>query len=165
MSEGSDEDGGARGEGRGAGRGTAEPSTGGLADSAFEIVGDGLGDFAGTAFSVCLGFGVGSFSDFLAGVAVALAFGFGVTSSSSEDFFAGDFLGLGVGESSSSSSVAGVFFDFGLGVGVGDTFFFDFDFRLAGLGVGFGSGVSDGVGDVTARISSRAFFFFGSSLV
>jgi hypothetical protein len=74
-------------------------------------------------------------------------------------------LGFGVGESSFPSSLAGVFFDFDLGVGVGVAFFFDFDFRLAGFGVAFGSGVSEGVGDVTARISSRAFFFFCSSLV
>jgi hypothetical protein len=202
MSEGSDE--GGRGEGRGAGLGTAEASTGGgacvrpwpggLDDSAgpfgfgpweldgfkpssFDLggVADGLGVFAGSAFSVRFGFGVASsdsvffFGDalfLLAGVSVALALGFGVASSSSSAvFFAGDFFGFGVGESSSSPSLAGVFFDFGFGVGVGVAFFFVFDFRLAGFGVGFGVAVSEGVGEVTARISSRAFFFFCSSLV
>lgn len=197
MSEGSDE--GGRGEGRGAGRGTAEASTGGgacvrpwldgLDDSAgpleldgfkpssFDLggVAEGLGVFAGSAFSIRFGFGLASSdSDFsfgdglflLAGVSVALAFGFGVgSSSSSVDFFAGDFFCFGVGDSWSSSSRAGVFFDFGLGVGVGVAFFFVFDFRLAGFGVGLGVGVSEGVGEVTARISSRAFFFFCSSLV
>ena len=167
MSDGSELWGGTwRGLGRGAGRGTAEASAGALVGSGFEIVGDGLGDLAGTDLSVCFDLGVGSsFSDFFFGDAVALAlgFGFGVTSSSSADFFAGDFFGFGVGESSPSSLPAGVFFVFGLAVGVGDAF--DFDFRLAGFGVAFGSGVSEGVGDVTARISSLGFFFLGSSLV
>jgi hypothetical protein len=200
MSEGSDE--GGRGEGRGAGRGTAEASTGGgacvrpwpgglddspgpfefgpweldgLKPSSFDLGGatEGLGVFAGSAFSVRFGFGVASsdsiffFGDalfLLAGVSLAL--GFGVASSSSPaDFFAGDFFGFGVGESSSSPSLGGVFFDFGFGVDVGVAFFFVFDFRLAGFGVGFGVAVSEGVGEVTARISSRAFFFFCSSLV
>jgi hypothetical protein len=86
MSEGIELCGGTgRGLGRGAGRGTAEASTGVLVGSGFEIVGDGLGDLAGTAFSVGFGFGVASsFSDFFFGDVVALAFGFGfgVTSSS-----------------------------------------------------------------------------------
>jgi hypothetical protein len=134
-----------------------------------------VGVFAGSAFSIRFGFGLASSDSgfFLAeglflvpGVSVALAFGFGVdSSSSSPDFFPGDFvaLGFGVGDSSSSSE-AGVFFafGFGVGVGVGDAFFFDFDFRAAGFGFAVGSGVADGVGEATARISSRAFFFFSS---
>ena len=163
MSEGG---GCARGEGRGAGRGTADASTGVRVGSGFEIGGDGLGDFAGAAFSVCFAFGVASsLSDFFPGVPLAFAFGFGVSSSSSVDFLDGDFFGFGVGESSFPSSLAGVFFAFVFGVGVGVAFFFDFDFRVAGFGVGFGVGVSDGVGEAAARLSSLAFFFFGSSLV
>ncbi|MEY2577680.1 MAG: hypothetical protein QOI49_504 [Verrucomicrobiota bacterium] len=150
----------------------------------FDGVAEGLGDLAGSVLSVRLGFGV-SFSDsvfffgvgdlsasalglfLLAGVSLALAFGFGVTSSSSSpDFLLGDFdaFGFGVGDVSSSSPFAGVFFGFGFGVGVGVAFFFVFDFRFAGFGFAVGSGVSDGVGEVTARISSRAFFFFSGSV-
>ena len=36
--------------------------------------------------------------------------------------------------------------------------------RFAGFGVALGFGVSDGVGEATARISSRAFFFFSSAV-
>jgi hypothetical protein len=169
-----------RGEGRGAGRGTADASTGGREDSSFGVVGAGLGVFAGSAFSVRFAFGVGSSeSDFFlgdgdlsasafgfflpAGVSLGFAFGLGVASSSSPAFFVGDLvaLGFGVGDSSSSSS-DGVFFGFALGFGVGLAFFFVFAFLLAGFGFAVGSGVSDGVGEVTARISSRAFFFFSS---
>ena len=170
MSEGNDVCGGTgRGLGRGAGRGTGEASTG--VRSGFGVVADGLGVFTDSAFSVRFSFGVGDFSVsvffFFAGGAVSLAFGFGVTSSSSSpDFLPGvfDAFGFGVGDSSSSSSPAGVFFGFAFGfaVGVGVAFFFDFDFRFAGFGFAVGSGVSDGVGDATARISSRAFFFFSS---
>ena len=170
MSEGSEDCGGiARGLGRGAGRGTGEASTG--VRSGLGVVAGGVGVFTGSAFSIRFSFGVGDFSAseffFFAGVAVALVFVFGVTSSSSSpDFLPGvfDALGFGVGDSSSSSSPAGVFFAFafGLGVGVGVAFFFDFDFRVAGFGVAVGSGVSDGLGEATARISSRAFFFFSS---
>ena len=126
---------------------------------------------AGSAFSVRFSFGAGDFSAselfFFSGAAVAFAFDFGVTSSSSSPlFFVDDFVvfGFGVGDSSSSSSPVGVFFAFafGFGVGVGVAFFFDFDFRFAGFGVAVGFGVSDGLGEATARISSRAFFFFSS---
>jgi hypothetical protein len=152
----------------------------------FDGVAEGLGDLPGSVLSVRFGFGV-SFSDsvfffgvgdlsasalglfLLAGVplALAVAFGFGVTSSSSSpDFLPGGFdaFGFGVGDASSSSLFAGVFFGFGFGVGVGVAFFFVFDFRFAGFGFAVGSGVSDGVGEVTARISSRAFFFFSGSV-
>jgi hypothetical protein len=114
----------------------------------------------------------------VAGTSPLFAFGLGVTSSSSSSaFFADDFvLGFGLGDASSSSSPDGVFLGrgvfvrsglsvaFGFGFGVGVAFFFAFDFRLAGFGFAVGSGVSDGAGEVTARISSRAFFFFCSSV-
>jgi hypothetical protein len=138
----------------------------------------GEGDFSSSALGLFFvaGLFVGS------GVSVAFAFGFGATSSSSSPvFLPGDFaFGFGVGDSSSSSSELffgrGVFvgsgvsvgfvFAFGFGVGVG--FFLDFDFRLAGFGLAVDSGVSEGVGEVTARISSRALrasrFFFSSSV-
>jgi hypothetical protein len=169
MSEGRELGGccGGRGEGRGAGRGIGVASTGLRNDSGFGVVAAGLGVLTGSAFSLRFSFGVGDFSGsgllFFEGVAVPLAFGVGVTSSSSSaDFLAVDFaLGFGVAVSSSSSS-EGVFFAFGFGVGVGVAFFFDFDFRAAGFGFAVGSGVSEGVGEVTARISSRAFFFFSS---
>lgn len=154
-----------------------------LAGSAFSIRFDfGVGSSGSDFF---LGEGDLSASEvfLLAGVAVALAFGFGVTSSSSSpDFLPCDFdaFGFGVGDAFSSSSPPGVFFAFGVfvgsgvslglafalgfGVGVGVAFFFVFDFRLAGFGFAVGSGVSDGVGEVTARISSRAFFFFSGSV-
>ena len=130
----------------------------------------GLGDLSGSGFGLFLP----------VGVAVAFSFGFGVTSSSSSLLFFADAFGFGfgLGDASSSSSPAGVFFVFGalvgsgvsvgfafalgFGVGVGVAFFFVFDFRLAGFGFAVGSGVSDGVGEATARISSRAFFFFSS---
>ena len=150
MSEGSEVCGGTgRCVGRGAGRGTGEAST--AVRSGFGVVAAGLGVFTGSAFSIRFSFGVADFSGsefcFFAGVAVAFVFGFGVTSSSSSPLFLpGDF----------------VDFAFGVGVGVGVAFFFDFDFRFAGFGFAVGSGVSDGVGEVTARISSRAFFFFSS---
>ena len=148
-----------------------------FSDSAFFF---GEGDFSGSALGLFLvaGVFVGS------GVSVLFAFGFGVTfSSSSPVFLPGDFVfGFGVGDSSSSSSELffgrGVFvgsgvsvgfaFAFGFGVGVGVAFFLVFDFRLAGFGLAVGSGVSDGVGEVIARISSRALrasrFFFSSSV-
>jgi hypothetical protein len=137
----------------------------------------GEGDFSGSALGLFFvaGVFVGS------GVSVAFAFGFGAASSSSSPvFLPGDFaFGFGVGDSSSSSELffgRGVFvgsgvslgFVFALGFGVGVGFFLDFDFRLAGLGLAVGSGVSEGVGEVTARISSRALrasrFFFSSSV-
>lgn len=144
-----------------------------LAASAFSIR-FGLGvSFSGSVFF----FGVGDLSAsalglfLLAGVSLALAFGLGVTSSSSSlspDFLPGDFDAFGFGVGDVSSSSAGVFFGFGFGVGVGVAFFFVFffvfDFRFAGFGFAIGSGVSDGVGEVTARISSRAFFFFSGSV-
>jgi hypothetical protein len=170
MSDGSELCGGTgRGLGRGAGRGTGEASTG--VRSGFGVVADGLGVFAGSAFSVRFSFGEGDFSSsaffFFAGVGVAdpFAFGFGViSSSSSPDFLPGDFVvfDFGAGVASSSSSPAGVFFVFGFGVGVGVAFFFDFALRFAGFGVALDFGVSAGVGDATARISSRAFVFFSS---
>ena len=137
----------------------------------------GEGDFSASGFGLFFapGFFVAS------GVSLALAFGFGVTSSSSPALFLlGDFaFAFGVGDSSSSfSSAAGLFFGrgdfvgsgvsvgfafaFALGVGVGLAFFLFFDLRLAGFGFAVGSGVADGVGEATARISSRAFFFFSS---
>ena len=170
MSEVSEVCGGTgRGVGRGAGRGTGEAST--AARSGFGVVAAGLGVFTGSAFSIRFSFGVADFSGseffFFAGVAVAFVFGVGVTSSFASPLFApGDFVvfDFGVGDLSSSSLPVGVFFavGFGVGVGVGVAFFFDFDFRFAGFGFAVGSGVSDGVGEVTARISSRAFFFFSS---
>ena len=131
-----------------------------------ETLTEGLGGLAGSAFSIRFSFGVGDFSGsgLFFFVGVSIAFAFGVTSSSSSLlFFPGDFdvLGLGVGDSSSSSFFGGVFFAFGFGVGVGVAFF-DFDFRFAAFGVALGRGVSDGVGEATARISSCAFFFFSS---
>ena len=157
----------------------------GLGDLAGSVLSVRL-DF-GVSFSGSVFFGVGDLSGsglglfLLVGVAVALSFGFGVSSSSSSLFFFVDAFGLGfgVGDASSSSSPAGVFFVFGVfgsgvsvgfafalgfGVGVGVAFFFVFDFRFAGFGLAVGSGVSDGVGEVTARISSRAFFFFSWSV-
>ena len=151
--------------GRGAGRGTGEASAGEL--KGFGVLAAGLGVFAGSVFF----FGVGDLSGsafglfLLAGVSLALLLGFGVTSSSSSpDFLPGDFVAFGFGVGDVSSSSAGVFFGFGFGVGVGVAFFFFFDFRFAGFGFAVGSGVSDGVGEVTARISSRAFFFFSGSV-
>ena len=146
-----------------------------FSDSAFFL---GEGDFSGSALGLFLvaGVFVGS------GVSVLFAFGFGVTfSSSSPVFLLGDFVfGFGVGDSSSSELFfgRGVFvgsgvsvgfaFAFGFGVGVGVAFFLVFDFRLAGFGLAVGSGVSDGVDEVIARISSRALrasrFFFSSSV-
>ena len=155
--------------GRGAGRGTGEASTGELKGCGLGVLAAGLGVFAGSVFF----FGVGDCSAsvfglfFFAGVSLALAFGIGVTSSSSSpDFLPGDFDAFGFGVGDVSSSSAGVFFGFGFGfaVGVGVAFFFVFDFRFAGFGLAVGSGVSDGVGEVTARISSRAFFFFSRSV-
>jgi len=187
MSEGSDVCGGTgRGLGRGAGRGTAGTSAGGLLDSAgpLEVGGWELDGFGLGLASSDPGFFFDEALFLVPPVSVALAFGFGVgSSSSSPDFFPGDFValgfgvgdwsssvapevlfgfGLGVGDSSSSSERGFFAFGFGVGVGVGDGFFFDFDFRFAGFGFAVGSGVSDGVGDATARISSRAFFFFSS---
>ncbi len=132
----------------------------GFSSSDFGFFFDGLFFVPGASVAFAFGFGVGSSSsspDFLPGDFVAFGFGVGDSSSSSplEAFFA---FGFGVGDSSSSE--AGVFFAFGCGVGVG--VFFDFDFRVAGLGFALGSGVAEGVGDATARISSRAFFFFSS---
>ena len=130
----------------------------------FVALGLGVGDWSssvapGVFFG--FGFGVGDSSSSSSPAGIFFAFCFGVTSSSSSPLFLlGDFdaLGFGVGDSSSSSSPAGVFLAFGFGVGVA----FFFDFRFAGFGFAVGSGVSDGVGDATARISSRAFFFFSS---
>jgi len=72
---------------------------------------------------------------------------------------------FGVGDSSG----AGLFFAPGvavtLGFGIGVGLVFVFDLRVAGFGLASGSGVSAGVGDVTARISSRALRFFSSSSV
>ncbi len=164
MSEGSELCGGTgRSVGRGAGRGTGEASAGELkgcgfgvsfSDSAFFF---GVADLSASALGLFL----------LAGVSLALAFGFGVTSSSSSpDFLPGDFdaFGFGVDDASSLSPFAGVFFGFGFAVGVGVALVFVFVFRFAGFGFAVGSGVSDGVGEVTARISSRAFFFFSGSI-
>lgn len=121
--------------------------------------------------------GVGLFFDF------AFAFGVGdlVDAGVGLPFFAGVFVAsgvtvaLGVGDSSASSGLFVVFgvlvasgvgvafaFAFGVGVGVGVFFPFDFAFRSAGFGLAAGEGVTDGVGEVTARISSCAFFFFSS---
>lgn len=121
------------------------------------------GVFSDSAFFFA--FGVGDFSEagvglpFLAGVFVA----------------SGVAVGLGVGDSSGSpglvvafgvlvGSGVGVPFAFALAfdVGVGDGFFFAF--RFAGFGFAVGEGVTEGAGEVTARISSRAFFFFSSSV-
>jgi hypothetical protein len=150
MSDGSELCGGTGRElGRGAGRGTGDASTG--VRSGFGVEGGGLGVLAGSAFSVRFSFGAGDFSSsvffFFAGVGVAVpfAFGFGVSSSSS-----------------SAAFLPGDLVAFGFGLGVGVAFFFDFDLRGAGFGVALDFGVSAGVGDATARISSRAFFFFSS---
>jgi hypothetical protein len=127
----------------------------------------GVEDFSASAFELLR-----------AGVSPFFAFGLGVTSSSSSLlFFADGFVfGFGVGDASSSSSPDGLFLGrgvfvgsgvsvgFAFGFGVGVAFFFVFDFRLAGFGFAVGSGVSDGAGEVTARISSRALFFFCSSV-
>jgi hypothetical protein len=145
----------------------------GFSDSFFfgdgDFSGSGLGlfllagDFVGSGVSVASAFG--------------LRFGLGVTSSSSSDFLPSDFaFGFGVGDS--SSSAAGVFFGRGVLVGSGVSvdfgfalevvFFFVFDFRFAGFGLAFASDFSAGVGEATARISSRALrasrFFFSSSV-
>ena len=160
----------------------------GVAEGLGDFPGSGLSVRFGFSFSDSGFFvEVGDFSDsgfglfLLAGVSPAFAFGFGVTSSSSLPLFLGDdfALGFGVGDSSSASP-AGIFFARGVfvgsgvsvgfvfafvfGAGVGVAFFFAFDFRVAGFGFAVGSGVSEGVGEVTARISSRAFFFFCSSV-
>src|SRR5438874_7291018 len=99
MSEGSEVCGGTgRGVGRGAGRGTGEASTG--VRSGFGVVGDGLGVFTGSAFSIRFSFGVADFSasEFFFFAGDAVVFGFGVTSSSSSaDLLPGVFLAFGFG--------------------------------------------------------------------
>jgi len=158
------------------GRGVASAGLG----SAFSIRSD-LGVGVGVApFSFGVGDffpGVGLFLDFAfdLGVGDFFADGVGLT------FLPGDFVGsgvadgFGVGDSSASSGLGDPFgvvlgsgvpvafaFAFGVGVGVGDFFAVDLAFRFAGFGLALGDGVTDGVGEVTARISSRAVFFFSS---
>ena len=102
--------------------------------------------------------------------------GFGVDSSSGSNFFVtgGVSLGLavffffeGVGSSSSSSGV-GRFF--AAGVSEGFALLVPFFFFFAGFGLPVGVEDSEGVGDATVRISSRAFrkasrFFLSASLI
>ena len=138
----------------------------GVADSPFFFgVGDLSGSGVGLFFDFPLDLGVGDFVD----AGVGLPFFVGVLVAS------GVPVGLGVGDSSASSglfAVVGVLvasgvavafaFAFGVGVGVGVFFAFDLVFRWAGFGLAFGEGDTEGVGEETARISSRAFFFFSS---
>lgn len=130
----------------------------------------GVGDlpFAAGVFpdsAFFFAFGVGDFSE--AGVGLPFLAGLFVAS--------GVAVGLGVGDSSGSPGLVVAFgvlvgsgvgvafvFAFAFGVGVGDGVFFAF--RFAGFGFAVGEGVTDGSGEVTARISSRAFFFFSSSV-
>ena len=154
-------------------------------------MGVGVASFFSLVFffrDVAFDFGVGDASDsgvgffFIAGVLLgsgdsaffSVVFGFGVASSSSSpvDFFVADF-SLDFGEGDSSGSGAGLFLASGVGVGVafglGLECFFALDLRSAGFGLAVGSGISDGVGEAIARISSRALlrasrFFFSSSV-
>jgi hypothetical protein len=149
-----------------------------------DLSGFGVGLFLDLAFldlgeGDLPGAGVGLFF-FLPGVGV----GSGVSSaavetSSSSPVFFGEAFDLGAGDSSASPGLFvafGVLVDsgvdvgvafalaFGVGVGAGVFFVAGFDFRWAGFGFALGEGVTDGVGEETARISSRAFFFFSSSV-
>lgn len=127
--------------------------------------GDLSGDGVGLFFDFPFDFGVGDLAE--AGVGLP--------------FFAGVFVASGVvdvpgvGDSPASSGLVvalGVFvasgvgvafaFAFGVGVGVGVFFAVDLDLRWAGFGFAVGEGDADGAGEVTARISSRAFFVFSS---
>lgn len=138
----------------------------GLGDAPFFFgVGDLSGSGVGLFLDFPLGFGVGDLVD--AGVGLPFFAGVFVASGVAVD--------LGVGDSSASSGLFVAFgvlvasgvavafaFAFGVGVGVGVFFAFDLAFRSAGFGLAVGEGVTDGVGEETARISSRAFFFFSS---
>lgn len=153
----------------------------GVGDPLFFFETGDLLDFgAGLFLDFAFDFGVGDLVD--AGVGLPFFAGFFVgsgvaseSSSSSASVFLGEAFSLGVGDSSASSGLFVAFgvlvasgvavafaFAFGVGVGVGVFFAVDLAFRLAGFGLAVGEGVTDGVGEVTARISSRAFFFFSS---
>ena len=126
----------------------------------------GEGDFPG---------GVGLFLDFALALGVGDFLGDGVGLTFLPGVFVGSGVGddLGVGDSSASSGLVVAFgvlvasgvavaFAFAFGVGVGVGVFLAFDFLVAGFGLAVGEGVTDGVGEETARISSRAFFFLSS---
>ena len=149
----------------------------------------GVGDLSGSGVGLFLDFdfdfGVGDLPR--AGVGLGLFFlagdfvGSGVSSaadasSSSSAVFFGEAFDVGDSSPSAGLFVAlgvwvgsgfAVAFAFAFGVGVGVGVFFAFDVRLAGFGFALGEGDTEGVGEVTARISSRAFwasrFFFSSS--
>lgn len=149
----------------------------------------GVGDLSGSGVGLFLDFdfdfGVGDLPRVGAGLGLFFLAGdfvdSGVSSagdafSSSSAAFSGEAFDLGVGDWSPSAGlfvalVVGsgfaVAFAFAFGVGVEVGVFFAFDVRLAGFGFALGEGVTDGVGEVTARTSSRAFwasrFFFSSS--
>ena len=135
-----------------------------------EHVGNVAGPLLGyevlTAFFLAAGFFVGS-ADSPDSV-LSIRFGFGV-SSSSADFFVPD-LALLFGAGDSSDSGVGLFPAAGaVGFGFGVGSFLDLALRFAGFGFAVGSGVSVGVGDAIARISSRALMrasclFFSSSV-
>jgi hypothetical protein len=131
-------------------------------------------------FDAFFDFGVGDLVEagvglpFFAGVLVGSGVASESPSSSSSPVVFGDAFNFGVGDSSASPGVfsalgvlvasgVALAFAFVFGVGVGLGVFFAFDFLVAGFGLAAGEGVTDGVGEVTARISSRAFFFFSSS--
>jgi len=129
-------------------------------------VGDSSGSGVGLFFTAGVLLGSGDSAFF------PVTFGFGVASSSPSlsDFFAADF-SLGFGEGDSSGSGVELLLAFGVGVAFGLELecFFALDLRSAGFGFAVGSGVSDGVGEAIARISSRALirasrFFFSSSV-
>jgi hypothetical protein len=141
----------------------------------------GLGDLSffgvGLFLDFALDFGVGVLLDAGVGlrffVGVFVGCGVASESASSSPVFFGEAFDLGVGDSSVSSGLScvlgdlvapgvAVAFAFALGVGVGVGVFFALDFRVAGFGLAVGEGVTEGVGEETARISSRAFFFFSS---
>lgn len=82
---------------------------------------------------------------------VVVDFGEGEVSASPGLFFA-----LGVLVGSGVAVAFALVFPFAVGVGVGVAF----DLRVAGFGLAVGE--ADGVGEVTVRISSRAFFFASS---
>lgn len=142
-------------------------------------VGDLSGSGVGLFLDFALDFGVGDLVE--AGVGLPFFAGVFVGSGDSSEtlpsssVFFGEAFDLGVGDSSASAGLFVAFgvlvgsgvsvalaFAFGVGVGVG--VFFGFDFRLAGFGLAVGEGVTDGLGEETGRISSRAFFFFSSSV-
>jgi hypothetical protein len=138
----------------------------------------GSGDISDSGSGLRLFLGAGLFAD--AGVSSdsGFFFGFGVTSSSSPPLSLLSEVGFDFGVGDSSSSAAGPFLErgvfvgsgawvgFALGFGVGGGVLLLLDFLLAGFGFAFGSGVSDGVGEAIARISSRAlrFLLFSSSV-